>query len=146
MSANAQRYFEDTAIGDELHGYELQLTWTKMAEQVSGSQDFYPVHHDPDFARAGGHDGIFYNTGFTRAALGRLLTDYAGDGGWLKRLQFAMRRMNHNGDTVRVKGRVVARRETPGSGGEVDIEAWIENDRAGITTPASATVLLPSRK
>ena len=140
-----QRYFEDVTVGDELAGYDLSLTWTKMAEQVSGSQDFYPVHHDPEFAKAGGHEGIFYNTGFTRAALGRLLTDYAGDDGWLKRLQFAMRRMNHNGDVLHIRGKVVGTREIQGAGGEVDIEAWIENDRAGVTTPASATVSLPGR-
>jgi acyl dehydratase len=139
-----QRYFEDVAVGDELPGYSMKLGWTKMAEQVSGSQDFYPVHHDPEFAQAGGHEGIFYNTGFTRASLGRLLTEYAGDEGWLKSLRFAMRKMNRNGVTMTVKGKVVDKRATA-SGGEVDIECWIENDREGVTTPASAIVLLPGR-
>jgi len=66
-TTTSQRYWDDVQVGDELPGYELPLTWTRMAAQVSGSQDFYPVHHDPDFARAGGHRDIFYNTGFTRA-------------------------------------------------------------------------------
>jgi hypothetical protein len=56
-----------------------------------------------------------------------------------------MRRMNMNGDTIRVKGRVAAVREVEGADNEVDIELWIENDREGVTTPASATVSLPSR-
>jgi acyl dehydratase len=141
----AQRYWEEVKVGDELPGFTMKLNWTKMAEQVSGSQDFYPVHHDPEFARAGGHEGIFYNTGFTRASLGRLVTDWAGDEGWLRKLRFAMRRMNRNGDTISVKGRVTDKREVPGADNEVDIELWIENDHEGVTTPASAVVTLPSR-
>ena len=50
----AQRYIEDVRVGDQLPGFELELGWTKMAEQVSGSQDFYPVHHDPGFAAEAG--------------------------------------------------------------------------------------------
>jgi len=144
-ATKTQRYWEDVNVGDELPGFTFQLGWTKMAQQVSGSQDFYPVHHDPPFAQAGGHAGIFYNTGFTRASLGRLLTDWIGDDGWLKKLRFEMRRMNMNGDTMSVKGKVVEKREVPDADNEVDVELWVENDREGVTTPAFATVTLPSR-
>jgi acyl dehydratase len=129
--------------GEELAGFALHLTETKMVEQVSGSQDFYPVHHDRDFARASGHEDIFFNTGFNRAALGRFLADFVGMDGWLKTLQFSMRRMNRPGDVMRVKGRVVRKYESDDSEGLVDIELWIENDREGVTTPATATVMLP---
>jgi acyl dehydratase len=145
-TTTSQRYWDDVQVGDELPGYELPLTWTRMAAQVSGSQDFYPVHHDPDFARAGGHRDIFYNTGFTRAALSRLLTDWIGPQGWLRKLGFEMRRMNRNGDTIRLRGEVMAKREsTDPRGHEIDIDLWIENDREGRTTPARAVVQLPSR-
>ena len=141
-----QIYWDDVEVGDTIPGFELKLDWTRMAAQVSGSQDFYPVHHDPDFARAGGHDDIFYNTGFTRAALCRLVTDWMGPEGWLRKLGFQMRRMNMNGDTIRVMGEVVAKREsTEGGGNEVEVELWIESDRQGKTTPAAAVVQLPSR-
>src|SRR5581483_9189148 len=106
-AAPAQRYWDDVVEGDELPGFDLYLSETKMVEQVSGSQDFYAVHHDREFARSGGHPDIFFNTGFTRAALGRLLTDYAGVDGWVRRLQYAMRRMNRPGDTLKVRGKVV---------------------------------------
>src|SRR5438046_9143813 len=93
-----QRYWEDVAEGQELPGYDLYVSETKVAEQVSGSQDFYAVHHDRPFARAGGHADIFLNTGFTRAALSRLLTDFAGVQGWVRRLSYQVRRMNRPGD------------------------------------------------
>lgn len=141
----AQRYFEDVSEGEELGGFTLDLDWTRMVQQVSGSQDFYPVHHDPDFAREAGHSDIFYNTGFTQAALTRLLTDWVGVDGWVKSMSFQMRKMNMPEDHVRAKGVVTGLTEGDGDMGEVSIDLWLENDRVGITTPAEAVVLLPHR-
>lgn len=140
-----QRYWGDVAEGDELPGFDLRLTETKIVEQVSGSQDFYPVHHDREFARAGGHADIFVNTGFTRAALCRLLTDFAGVDGWPRRLTYEMRRMNRPGDTIMVRGKVARMYVAEDGAHCADIDLWIENDREGVTTPASGTVVLPVR-
>lgn len=144
-TAREQRYWDDVGEGDAIDGYDLIVTETKVAEQVSGSQDFYPVHHDREFARAGGHSDIFLNTGFTRAALSRLLTDYAGVDGWVRRLTYEMRRMNRPGDTLRLRGAVTRKYVAEDGAHLVDINLWIENDREGTATTASATVMLPAR-
>jgi acyl dehydratase len=140
-----QRYWEDVREGETLDGFDLPLTETRIALQVSGSQDFYPVHHDRAFARAGGHADIFVNTAFTRAALSRLLTDWVGVDGWVRRLSYEMRRMNRPGDTMRVRGKVTRTYRAEDGTPCVDLSLWIENDREGVTTPASATVTLPAR-
>ncbi len=140
-----QKYFEDVKVGDELPSFSSKLGWTQMVQQVSGSQDFYAVHHDPEFARSGGHRDIFYNTGWTRANLYRLLSDYAGSEGWVRKLHFEMRRMNQPNDTITVKGKVVGKEQTK-EGNEVHLEVWVENDREGVATPASGTVFLPARQ
>ena len=141
----AQRYWEDVQDGDQIVGFVLDLDWTKMVEQVSGSQDFYPVHHDPGFAQEAGHEDIFYNTGFTQAALTRLLTDWIGTDGWVREMSFQMRKMNVPGDQVKAKGVVTSTSAGDGDMGEVSIDLWLENGRVGITTPAEAVVLLPRR-
>lgn len=123
-------------------GFVLPLTMTRMVLQVSGTQDFYPVHHDQGFARSGGHPDIFLNTGFLRAALGRLVSDWMGETGFLRRLGFQMRRSHYLGDTIAVRGRVTARRAEAGR--EVaELEVWVENARDGVATPGRATVWLP---
>ena len=140
-----QRYWDDVNEGDLLPGFDLHLSETRIAQQVSGSQDFYPVHHDREFARAGGHADIFVNTGFTRAALSRLLTDFAGVEGWVRRLHYEMRRMNRPGDTMRLRGKVTRKYVTDDGAHCLDLDIWSENDREGITTPGNATVMLPAR-
>jgi acyl dehydratase len=139
-----QTYFEDVNVGDELPGFGYTLTWTEMVKQVSGSQDFYAVHHDPEFAKSGGHKDIFYNTGWTRANLYRLLSDYAGPDGWVRKLHFEMRRMNRPNNELKVKGKVTGKEVTE-NGNEVHVELWMENDEEGIATPASGVVLLPNK-
>ena len=145
LAARTQRCWEDVAEGEELTGFDLRLTETKITEQVSGSQDFYAVHHDRAFARAGGHEDIFVNTGFTRAALSRLLTDYVGARGWVCSLSYQMRRMNRPGDVMKLRGKVVSKYIAPDGSHRLDLEVWVENDREGVTTPATATVRLPTR-
>ena len=140
----SQRYWEDVEEGEALAGFDLPLTMTRMVQQVSGTQDFYSVHHDREFARSRGHPDIFVNTAFTRAALCRLLTDWVGPEGFVKRLGFQMRRYHLLGDTMQVRGKVVRKHRQDGVGA-VDLEVWAENAREGIATPGTATVHLPFR-
>ena len=140
------RYWEDVQVNDEISGFSMPLDWTSMVKQVNGSQDWNLVHHNPDFAAESGHDGVFYNTGWTAGILGRALSDWAGVHGWVKNLSFQMREMNKNGDTVSVKGMVTEKEDLDADNGIVHIDIWIENDRVGKTTPATAAVSLPKRK
>ena len=139
-----QRYWDDINEGDEVPGYSLPIDWTRIVKQVSGSQDFYQVHHDPAFARDSGHPEIFINTGFYQSCFNHLLQDYAGDEGWLRKFKMDMRAPNYLGDTITLKGKVARKYRTEAGEHAVDLEVWVENER-GVTTPASATVFLPVR-
>ncbi len=138
MSETVGRVWSDVREGDEIAGFSLELTATRMVLQVSGTQDVYPVHHDPAFARAAGHADIFLNTAFIRGCLCRLLTDWMGPDGFLKSLSFQMRKPNLMGETITVRGRVKKKRPE----GCVDVEAWIET-AGGMTVISNASVLLP---
>lgn len=142
MSVMPQRYREDVANGEELPGFSLELTMTRMVLQVSGTQDFYPIHHDQAFARSAGHPDIFINTSFIRGCLCRVLTDWIGADGFVKRLGFQMRTPNLLGETISARGRV----KQKGSDGHIEIEVWIESAEKGVTVPGSATVILPARR
>jgi len=107
-----QLYWEDVKVGEEIPtSFSLKLDMTRFVLQVSGSQDYYPVHHDRDFAKAQGVPDVFMNTGFLTAATGRLLTDWIGTEGWLCKYKIEMRRMNLLGETMTVKGKVTDKYE-----------------------------------
>ena len=92
-----------------------------------------------------GHEDVFFNTGFTRAALGRLLGDYVGTEGGKRHLEYSMRRMNRPGDTIRARGKVTRKYLEDDGTGLLDLDVWLENSREGTTTPGKATVMLPER-
>lgn len=139
-----QLYWEDVSVGDNLPPLSLDINTKRLFLQASGAQDWYPVHFDPEFARKGGHEDVFMNTGFVQAALVRLITDWIGDEGFLKRLRFEMRRQYRPGDTMVCRGKVL-RTELRDELGCVELEVWGENEREGVATPAEATVILPIR-
>ncbi len=137
-----QACWDDVSVGDQLPEIELKITPKRLHLQTSGSQDWYPVHFDPAFARKSGHADVFMNTGWIHAALVRLITDWMGDAGFLRRLKFEMRRQHRSGDTVIARGRVIGKDERVSS---VELEVWLENEREGVATPGEATVVLPRR-
>ncbi len=145
MRKRPQRYWEDVEIGEELAGFSLELNTRRVFLQISGTQDWYPLHFDPQFARRSGHQDIFMNTGFLQAALVRVITDWMGDEGFLKKLYLEMRRQQRPGDIMTCKGRVVDKYVRDGQH-YVECEVWAENEREGITTPGRAWIILPSRQ
>jgi acyl dehydratase len=139
-----QVYWDDVEVGQEIPGFSLKIDPTRIALQVSGSQDFYPVHHDLEFAQAGGHPDIFVNTGFMQGCFNRLICGWIGDEGWLKKFRMEMRRMNIPGDTMTFQGKV-SKKFVEDDEHLVECELWAENEREGVTTPSYALVSLPTR-
>ena len=141
-----QAYWDDVEVGKEIPtGYTMKVDWTRIALQVSGTQDYYRVHHDREFAHAQGVPDMFLNTGFLTAAVGRLITDWIGPDGWLRKCKVEMRKMNLFGDTLTLKGKVTDKYVKDGDH-YVDADVWCETDREGVTTPCKATIILPTKK
>ena len=135
----------DAEVGQRLEGAEVTVDWNTVVLQVSGSQDWNRVHHDPGFAVESGHPSIFLNTGWTSAVLFKVASDWIGASGWIERFDFRMRQMNAFGDSVRSGGQVREKRIDSGGRRIVDLDLWLENDRVGKTTVASASVVFPTR-
>lgn len=103
------------------------------------------LHWDPVRARELGLPTSYDYGGMRETWLAHALTDWAGDDGWLWRLRCEHRKFNYIGDTTWVRGSVVAKRVEAGHH-VVDITLHCENQRGEITTPATATVILPTRQ
>ena len=126
--------------GDELADISLDLTLRRAIQAVAGTRDYYPVHHDAEYARANGAEGVFFNTMFLQAFVGRAVCEWFGNDAFLRLLVVAMRGSNYVGRTLTVKGSVRAVREEDGRHlVDVDVSLWTED---GHTTEVNASVQL----
>lgn len=104
------------------------------------------VHWDPAFARKSGNPTTFDYGRMREAWLIHACTDWMGDAAWLWKLRVKFRQFNYVGDVHRVGGTVVKHYLASGVRPAVDIELHARNQRGTVTTPGSATILLPSRE
>ncbi|MCU0273069.1 MAG: hypothetical protein MUE34_07555 [Acidimicrobiales bacterium] len=103
------------------------------------------VHWDQEWARRAGNPSIYDYGRMRETWLIHLCTDWMGDDAWLWRISSEFRKFNYVGDTHWMKGTVVGKELEEGHP-VVHLEVWGENQRGEITTPGSATVILPSRE
>lgn len=128
--------------GDALSPLSLELTLRRAVQAVAGTRDYYPVHHDAEAARASGAEGIFFNTMFLQAFVGRALCEWFGNDALPRSLTVRMGRPNYVGRTLTARCEVTDVRPSNGRM-LVDAEITLATED-GLTTGVQATVELPS--
>jgi acyl dehydratase len=126
--------------GDSLAEKRIDLTLRRSVQAVGATRDYYPVHHDAEFARASGAEGIFFNTMFLQGFVGRCVCEWFGNDALLRRLDIAMRGSNYVGRTLIARGEVTANREV--SGCRLVDAALTLSTEDGPTTDVKITVQL----
>jgi acyl dehydratase len=138
-------HWEDVAEGTEISPISLELTMKRLIMAVCGTRDFYPVHHDRDFAHNSGHKDIFVNQMFLQGFLGRCLTDWTGPEGRIRKLSISMIVPNYLGDTITATGRVI-RKYAENDEHRADCDLVVTKQDGTVTVNSQATVALPSKK
>jgi acyl dehydratase len=139
-----QIYFEDVEVGYEIAPLEKNPTTQQLVKYAGASGDFYQIHYDKDFALANKLPGVILHGALKNGFLAQLMTDFAGEMGWLRKLSVQYRGMDVPGVKIVCKGRV-AKKYVEGADHMVDCDIWLENTKGEKTTPGTATVILPSR-
>ena len=85
-----------------------------------------------------------YYQPFWQALLGRLLDEWSGDAGKVRRVAVSYRGMDMIAKDVKCRGVVTAKR-SEGGRNVVELEVWTEDPSGNKTTPGTAVVELPSR-
>ena len=127
--------------GDALPEISLGLSLRRAIQAVAGTRDYYPFHHDEQFAKENGAEGIFFNTMFLQGFVGRALNEWFGNDAFPRRLEVAMRSSNYVGRTLTANGAVAAVRESNGRR-LVDVDVTLAPED-GPTTDVTLTVQLP---
>ncbi|MBX6387415.1 MAG: hypothetical protein IRZ08_00190 [Frankia sp.] len=103
------------------------------------------VHWDTELAKKIGNPTTYDYGRMRETWLIHLCTDWMGDDAWLWKLRCEFRRFNYVGDTQWLRGTVVRKYLAEGDRPAVDLEISATNQRGELTTPGTATILLPSR-
>ena len=139
-----QIYWEDVSEGMELPSLVNETTTRQLVQYAGASGDFYEIHYDKDFATDTGLTGVIVHGALKNAFLGRLITDWVGQLGSLRKLSCQYRGMDYPGNPLTAKG-IITRKYQEGAVLLVDCDIRLENPEGEITTPGNATVELPSR-
>jgi acyl dehydratase len=146
MALGKERFFEVVNIGDEIPGLEKgPMTTAHLMRWSAAMENWHKIHYDRPFAIE--HDklpDLLINGSLKQQFVMQLLADWAGPGGWVWKVGFQFRAMNVVGETLRIWGKVVNKRESTDYG-LIDIELGILNDADKESTPGTATVVLPYR-
>ena len=95
-------------VGDKLPSLEIPITALQIVSGAIATQDFENVHHDKAAAQAAGTPDIFMNILTTNGLVGRYITDCSGASSRIKRIQLKLGVPNFPGDTMILRGNIVA--------------------------------------
>ncbi len=84
----------------------LKVTPTLVVATAIATRDFYPVHHDRDFAVRGGSKDIFLNILTTTGLVQRYVTDWAGPEAVVRAVSIRLGVPCYAGDTLTFSGRL----------------------------------------
>lgn len=126
----------DVEAGQAVTPFEFGVSYRKVIHDVAATRDFYPVHHDPEFARDQGIESISLNTMAFEGLVDRLATDWAGADWRVVERSIQMKGSAVAGDAITVQGEVAD--VSPGDG-TVEIEGGVyKGDHA--VCPATVTI------
>lgn len=139
-------YFETVAVGDDIPVLAKgPMTTAHIIRWSAAMENWHKIHYDWRYAT--GHDGlpdVLINGSWKQHVLAQVLVDWAGETGWLWKMNFQYRGMNIPGDTLTAWGRVTGRSQR-GRFGVVDLDIGLKDQNGKEGSPGTASVVLPLR-
>ncbi len=151
--ATEQIFWDDVKEGQEMPALPKIADRLMLVKWAGASGDFNPHHYDDAFAGTQGTDGVIVHGLLKHAWLIQFVTSWMGDQGSMKKFNCQYRGFDHprtmktmdqpeEGQTWQCLGKVV-KKYVDGDDHCVDLEIGVENGEKKVTTPGSATVVLP---
>lgn len=139
----APRCWEDVRQGEVLPEVVMPVTLRLCVLDAAATRDFFPGHHDRDYARGQNVRDTYLNTMFFHGFVDRVAGDWAGPDAWLLRRRLDMSAPVCVGDTMRTRAHVI-RHYQEEEHGLVDVEVEVLTEH-GLGVKAMLTYILPLR-
>lgn len=138
-------YFESISVGDCIPPREFgPLTIVDTVRWAGLQENWQHLHYDRDHVRQ--HNGLrtFIASGaYRQALLIRMLTDWIGPRGWLKKISVRHSYSTFEGDMMRFSAKVLEKSADSSANSVVcDLEGTNQDNRRILT--GSCTLILPS--
>src|SRR4051812_37014649 len=101
---STRRYIEDVEVGDPLGPLKIETTVMQLVEYAGTSRDFNIIHHDRDFAKSVGLPDIIVQGSLKAGFLARLVDEWMGEAGRLRRLAVKYRGVDIPGQPMVAAG------------------------------------------
>ncbi|MCA9846424.1 MAG: acyl dehydratase [Dehalococcoidia bacterium] len=137
-------YWEDLAVGEEIPPFEITPTAVQLFQLSAVTWNSHRIHYDAAWAQHEGYEERVIHGPFQAEILVQTLQRWLGTTGWLKKLAFSNRRYAVLGETLTGRGHITTLREEGGNH-FADLDVWVEKGPGQVTTPGTATVVLPTR-
>lgn len=132
--------FADINVGDTLPTFKKDMTCLGDAMYQAVTWDFARHHYDYKFAESLGLPGPFPDGAVYSAYLAKVVTDWIGESGEIRKLSFRFKTMTFIGDTVTCSGRVEEKYQEDGKN-LVKVSLYAENQKGQkVIDPATALV------
>ena len=146
VTINQELYFEDLNAGDPIPSREYgPLTIVDTVRWAGLQENTQHLHYDRDHVRQ--HNGLptFIASGaYRQALLIRMITDWIGPRGWLRKISVRHTYSTFEGDTMRFGGRILDKStESSDSWITCDLDGRNQTDKQILT--GRCTLILPRR-
>lgn len=121
-------YYEDVEVGVEIPAISIgPLSHTQFVFIASSHHDWYPAHHDVEYARKQNLPDIFMNATWQHSLIQRLLCGWAGPNSIPRKIKYRMGAPIVRHETITVRGVITGKRF---KGGEhlVDLDVWFDKE------------------
>jgi acyl dehydratase len=138
-----QIYWDDVQEGQEFTLNE-PMSSQRLVIWAAASGDFYQIHYDDNYAKNNNLPDIIVHGALKGMWVGRLLDEFAGEEGWIKKWAVSYRGMDPARLNLTTWARVTKKYE---EGGEalLDLDVGVHQPDGTQTTPGTATVRLPKK-
>ncbi|MHB1128100.1 MAG: MaoC/PaaZ C-terminal domain-containing protein [Bacillota bacterium] len=139
----SQTYFEDVQLNEAIPALDKDtIERLQLVMYAGASGDFNPIHTITEAADAQGLGDVIAHGMLSMGFLGQYVTNLAGPGGMVNKLQVRFGQMVRPKDTLTLKGVVTGKDDCKNL---VSLDVWAENQRGEAVTKGVAQVTLPSK-
>jgi len=132
--------FDHVNVGDEIPRLVVgPVTLQDVVEWCGAEEDYLNIHYDEAAAKASGLPGCVIQGTYKLGMLGKMVTDWLGQSGTLKRIGVKYRGMDFPGDTLTCRGKITDK-YIKDNEDYIELELWTENQRGETTVLGTATV------